>query len=656
MVNALYDIAKSTLIGKPKVPAVQAAAPALVAPVVPPVPVAAPAQKYTPQQDADMQQQQQQASWDNYAPIPETPATPTVSEVAAATVTPPKQEVPEIVPAPITPEVPKSPETPVVVPAPETPEVPTNPGTVATPITPKVPAVPTVSETPVVAPAYSGMSTEDYNNALLAAARSGVENSANSQISTVDRNLTENLANLENEKAKVQPAYDKSIVDIGNREFGTKASRTEQMAMNGWLPNNSGLQQGEMTRIGMGASAERANAEGAKVENLSDIARRATLAQTNASNDKASISKWKDTSLSGASADALIQADSRNYGIHRDTVGDFQNDRDFGLNKDSTEANIANTNANTANTIANTDYQTLVTAGYPAEQAAKMEQAAASLKGTNLQNDYQALVNAGYPAEEALKIAQAKSTLAGSDLQNQSQAIQNEFAPQIAKGQIDNTTLQNESLAIANQYAPQIAKGQIDWQALSNAYQTLVNTNYPKEEAAKIAGILASTEGQKLSNEAQKIANQYAPQIAAGQIDGLKLQNAYQKLVNAGYNAKQAVEIAATYANIKQGNAQAAAATKNAATNAAQAALESDKFKEEKNNANASGALYSDMMKSGDPAKWLKDNGQYLTKDELSMLAPYAQPKASASSTDMKAAFKSMGYTDAEIEKMLTLK
>lgn len=68
--------------------------------------------------------------------------------------------------------------------------------------------------------------------------------------------------------------------------------------------------------------------------------------------------------------------------------------------------------------------------------------------------------------------------------------------------------LSNEAQSIANQYAPQIAQGQIDQQKLINAYQTLVNAGYPAEQAAKIASTYAQIDqGNRQLDIAQQNAN-----------------------------------------------------------------------------------------------------------------------------------------------------
>lgn len=132
-----------------------------------------------------------------------------------------------------------------------------------------------------------------------------------------------------------------------------------------------------------------------------------------------------------------------------------------------------------------------------------------------------------------------------------------------------NIAASNASTAgqlIQNQYAPQIAQGQIDANKATTAYQTMLNNSYPQEEALKIAGIIAQNQSLVLDNNAKAIANKYQPQILQGQIDGTKLANTYQALVNNGYKAAQAADIAVKYATIRQGDTQNAIAQYNANT------------------------------------------------------------------------------------------
>lgn len=273
------------------------------------------------------------------------------------------------------------------------------------------------------------------------------------------------------------------------------------------------------------------------------------------------------------------------------------------------------------------------------------------LAGANAQSDIammQALIdqsnnNRNYNLQEAglMGVLNGKQTLAG----------------QQSAAQISNTNAQTANIAA------------------NTAYQQMVNSGYPTQQAAQIAQLLASTESIKLGNEAQSIANQYAPQIAQGQLDGQALQNAYQKLINAGYPAQQAAQIAATYANIAQGNAQIAISQQNANLNQSQfdwqkqqqqsqfdwqkeqTQSQFDYQKQQDTQANSptnwqnklnalksgytlgnDGKLtplpstvapnvvslaYEEMIRSGNPIQWLEENKQVFNGDELKTLRGY---------------------------------
>ena len=107
----------------------------------------------------------------------------------------------------------------------------------------------------------------------------------------------------------------------------------------------------------------------------------------------------------------------------------------------------------TGQTLQN-DYQTLVNANYPQQQALAMAQAKASITGQNLQNDYQTLQNAGWPATQAAQLAQSKAATAGQLLQNAGQSIQNSYMPQQLQGAINaqnaNINQSNAAAAASN--------------------------------------------------------------------------------------------------------------------------------------------------------------------------------------------------------------
>lgn len=183
-------------------------------------------------------------------------------------------------------------------------------------------------------PQYNGFDADELSKAWLEKMKSGIEESANSQLNTIKQNLAEVLSALEGEKGTVQSQNDKLLDTIHNNEFATSETQKELMNQSGWNPTNSGLAVGELGKIKIGADKERADANAALVEALNDIARRATLANTHASNDTANVKNWKDTQLSGAEAQALLYADQIGYDRYRDTVADAWNQQNFNYQKE----------------------------------------------------------------------------------------------------------------------------------------------------------------------------------------------------------------------------------------------------------------------------------------------------------------------------------
>jgi hypothetical protein len=186
-------------------------------------------------------------------------------------------------------------------------------------------------------PAYDGLSPEEFSTQLMQKAQAGVDASASQQITNINNNLAQLLSDLGAEGSKVNPEYDKAIQNIHKNEFNSTETSKELMNQSGWNANNSGLAIGEVDRIGIAADNDRADAELDRTATLADIARRVQLAQANAGNTITGINNWKSASMAGAAADAMLQADSRNYGQYRDSVGDFYTDRDYNHQVDREE-------------------------------------------------------------------------------------------------------------------------------------------------------------------------------------------------------------------------------------------------------------------------------------------------------------------------------
>lgn len=246
------------------------------------------------------------------------------------------------------------------------------------------------------------------------------------------------LSDLSAANAKIEPAYydqrnststDNQIAAKNFAEYAASKGENNANGMNGSLAQSniaSNLSlQGNLGNLAKGEA-------GAYADNAKQVADVNTAYNNDVASTSAGIDATNMQSIIAAqqayNAAKLAQANTDrgyNYQVGRDTVSDtgYSNGVQTLAGK-TTEANIDQAKASTANTIANTEYQKLVTANYPAEQAAKMAQAAATLKGQNLQNDYQTAFNAGYPQQEAMdlayKAAQINATNASAAASNRS--------------------------------------------------------------------------------------------------------------------------------------------------------------------------------------------------------------------------------------------
>lgn len=194
-------------------------------------------------------------------------------------------------------------------------------------------STPVQEELPVM-PEYAGLDAEALSKAWLDKMKSGIDESANSQLNTIKQNLADALSALEGEKSGIQTNNDKLLEQIHNNEFATSEAQKEVMNQSGWNPTNSGLAIGELGKTKIGADKERADANQALVDALNDVARRVTLANTHASNDTANVKNWKDTQLTGAEAQALLYGDQIGYDRYRDSVADALNQQNFDYQKE----------------------------------------------------------------------------------------------------------------------------------------------------------------------------------------------------------------------------------------------------------------------------------------------------------------------------------
>lgn len=118
------------------------------------------------------------------------------------------------------------------------------------------------------------------------------------------------MSNLGAEQAKVNPAYQGAIKQIGQNEFTTKETQAETMNAGGWNTANSGLTVGEMTRIGNASNADRAAAGVQKNTTLADIARRRSVTKNQYNTSMKTLKDQKTLGTSKAASAAQIAADN----------------------------------------------------------------------------------------------------------------------------------------------------------------------------------------------------------------------------------------------------------------------------------------------------------------------------------------------------------
>lgn len=203
-----------------------------------------------------------------------------------------------------------------------TPGVSRNLNQTPEPVAPATPSVPSV-------PAYTGMSNDDYKNNLLNAVKAGIMTEYEANASIIKNNLAKAMSDMDSELAALEPLYQNQLQTIADNQFATSQSTKEVMNQSGWNTSNSGLAMGEQTKISMAADKSRADSALAKTQSQAEITRKKTLQQQLSDNELATAEKIKNEKLSGAEAEALIQADTRNRQIYESDRTSNQQQQQF---------------------------------------------------------------------------------------------------------------------------------------------------------------------------------------------------------------------------------------------------------------------------------------------------------------------------------------
>lgn len=177
-------------------------------------------------------------------------------------------------------------------------------------------------------PQLQGMSDEDWTKNQIQTRTNDINNSAQTQINTVNQNLVKLLSDLDAEAATINPAYQNTMNNINQNQFNTTESTREQMNSAGW-DKNSGLAQGEVTRIGIAANKDRAAAETDKASKIADVARRKSLAAGLASTDVTNIQKDAANKIANVGGQVALEGDTRNLQRYQSLIGQYNADRTF---------------------------------------------------------------------------------------------------------------------------------------------------------------------------------------------------------------------------------------------------------------------------------------------------------------------------------------
>lgn len=234
----------------------------------------------------------------------------------------------------------------------------------------------------------AGMSDDEYRNSLIEAVKGGVISEYEANMAVIKNNLTTALSSLDAELAALEPLYQNQLKTIASNQFSTGEATKEMMNQAGWTGANSGLAIGEQSKIAIAADTNRANALQAKVGQETDINRRKTLAQDTFGTNAASLEAQKNAKLSGASAEALIQAEERRRSM-------YESDREYQMEVAKFKESQAQFRANLAEDRRQFD------ASQKASQA-KTDAAAASSKGDEAyESAYNSLISGLYDTKTA---------------------------------------------------------------------------------------------------------------------------------------------------------------------------------------------------------------------------------------------------------------
>ena len=174
---------------------------------------------------------------------------------------------------------------------------------------------------------------EAYRKALVESKKGAINSEYETNASIIKNNLTRALAALNQNKAALEPLYQRQLSSIAQNQFNTSETTKEIMNQGGWNASNSGLAVGEQTKIANTADTQRSESLQAKTTAENEYNSQMATEQMAADESLGSLGLWRSNQLSAAEADALVT--STNYGR-----AIYESDRDFAFTQRQFEESV----------------------------------------------------------------------------------------------------------------------------------------------------------------------------------------------------------------------------------------------------------------------------------------------------------------------------
>lgn len=174
---------------------------------------------------------------------------------------------------------------------------------------------------------------EAYRKALVESKKGAINSEYETNASIIKNNLTRALAALNQNKAALEPLYQRQLSSIAQNQFATSETTKEIMNQGGWNAGNSGLAVGEQTKIGIGADKQRGEAAQARTAAENEYNSQMATEQMAADESLGSLGRWRSNQLSAAESDAMATATQYGRSV-------YESDRDFAFSQRQFEESV----------------------------------------------------------------------------------------------------------------------------------------------------------------------------------------------------------------------------------------------------------------------------------------------------------------------------